>query len=574
MKRILLLICLCAIPPTAIADDESVARYFPEQTPVFMEVSDLSRLLTTILEHPLRDKIEALPQYQEALKSEDFRSFRTMRKVVEIQIGMDWQEAIMTLTRRGIAVGFDPATQGVAVLLQGDNSDAMERVISKLVDITIATGNNADIESKTYRDRTCYKIKGGAFALIDDVLLVVNKAETGREMIDRLLDGDPQSLEQNPRYQEAQERRRPDSTVRAFIDADALRGLGVAYDQLNTATQQNPLLEVVAGGIVEAVQSAPWVVADLTATPDAVHFHALLPHDVTRVSEERDYYFGPNGSGRSPQVPVVGETLFTLAAWRDVSEMWLRADDLFSGPVVDGFAKANAGLTTLFAGNDFSEDILGAVRPEIAFVAVRRNFDRVQPRPAIQLPAMALSLKFRDAAKSPREFRRTFQTMIGFFNVIRAMEGGRQLELDMELLEGNAQLVTSTYVPEDGEEESAAADLVYNFEPTVGFNGDRFIVATTKELARQLTLATIPQRDSTDNNTQALLDASVLQNILADNREQLIAQNMLSDGNTRPEAEAAIDLLLEFVTYFQDTTFTIDSDSGALSVGVTIRVAE
>ncbi len=126
--------------------------------------------------------------------------------------------------------------------------------------------------------------------------------------------------------------------------------------------------------------------------------------------------------------------------------MWQRAGDLLSEQNNEELAKADSSLTTLFAGKDFGEDILGAFRPEVQVVVARQEFAQDQPIPAIKLPAFGLVAEMKDAAKMQPELRRIFQSLVGFLNILGAMNGQPQLELDMEK-NAAAQFVTSSYLP-------------------------------------------------------------------------------------------------------------------------------
>jgi hypothetical protein len=266
--------------------------------------------------------------------------------------------------------------------------------------------------------------------------------------------------------------------------------------------------------------------------------------------------------------------LFTLSTYRNFSEMWLRAGDLFGAEVNDGFAKADANLTTFFAGRDFGEDILGSFENEVGLIATRTDFEGVLPQPTIKVPAFAAVFRLKEPETMTRELRRIFQSLVGFLNVVGAMNGQRQLEMDMEKIGDHIELITSSYVPEEDDRESTEASIAYNFSPSVGFAGERFVVASTKKLARELTLAKQPSQETIDANTHANLNASVLRDVLDDNREQLIAQNMLKDGNSREEAEAIIDLLLQAVGYLQDASIRLGSTSGHLQAEFKIQVQQ
>jgi hypothetical protein len=153
------------------------------------------------------------------------------------------------------------------------------------------------------------------------------------------------------------------------------------------------------------------------------------------------------------------------------------------------------------------------------------------------------------------------------------MNGQNQLELDMEKLDGNVELISSSFVPEEDDRESTQAKIIFNFSPTVAFAGSRFVVSSTKSLAKEL--ATTPaDNQRIQDNTKAVLAADVLRSVLDDNRSQLIAQNMLEDGNTREEAEAVIDLLLEVVGFFRDATLRLGTSDEELDIQFQIRVKQ
>ncbi len=95
------------------------------------------------------------------------------------------------------------------------------------------------------------------------------------------------------------------------------------------------------------------------------------------------------------------------------------------------------------------------------------------------------------------------------------MNGQPQLELDIE--KGNDfELVASSYIPEKGEEQSTEAKIQFNFSPTVGFHGKQFVLASTRQLARDPRL--LPRRrPPKPRNTIAMLNAPVLREVLNDN---------------------------------------------------------
>jgi hypothetical protein len=63
-----------------------------------------------------------------------------------------------------------------------------------------------------------------------------------------------------------------------------------------------------------------------------------------------------------------------------------------------------------------------------------------------------------------------------------------------------------------------------------------------------------------------------LEAIFEDNREFLISQNMLSEGQTRPEAEAAIDALFKLVKRTEKAGLRLAVEPGSLALEASIEV--
>ena len=206
----------------------------------------------------------------------------------------------------------------------------------------------------------------------------------------------------------------------------------------------NPGVELLVGGILSTLQKAPFASAQLHASHQGVGLDFSMPHEPEWVPEERTFYFGPNGAGRGPALPVTENTLFTLSTYRDISEMWLRAGDLFNENINDGLAQADANLTTFFSGKEFGEDILGSLTPGNRFRCCQTGFHGHPAGSGNQTASVCPCFSAEGPEKMTRELRRTFQSMIGFFNVVGAMEGRSQLEMDIDKLDNGAELITTS----------------------------------------------------------------------------------------------------------------------------------
>ncbi|MEZ6065058.1 MAG: hypothetical protein R3B90_04985 [Planctomycetaceae bacterium] len=298
-----------------------------------------------------------------------------------------------------------------------------------------------------------------------------------------------------------------------------------------------------------------------------------LPHRPEWVTEPRQYFFGVNGEGTAPAPPGLPGQLFRMAAYRDLSEMWLRAGDLYPQATVDKFAEADANLATLFGGRDFGEEILGSFGPQLQIVVARQTFDDGQPTPQIRLPSFGIQFTMTDPETMGPELRRIFQNLIGFINITGAMNGQPQFEVDVAK-DDQCDLVMARYLPPRGEAASQPVKIHYNFSPAVAFEGDRFVLASTAALARDLALAKPVKDAAAAVNTTARLDAAMLQQVLRDNESQLVSQNMLEKGHDRREAEREIRLMLELLGYIRDANLQLQTGPESVELSVELGLEQ
>jgi hypothetical protein len=278
--------------------------------------------------------------------------------------------------------------------------------------------------------------------------------------------------------------------------------------------------------------------------------------------ESRQWYFGPDAAGQVPAVPQVAGLLGSIGMYRNVSEMWQRAGDLFDADINDRMAEAESNLGTVFGGRDFGDEVLGAFGPEMLLVAARQDFSAVRTVPAIQLPAFALVLSLKDAETMRPELRRAFQSAIGFFNITGIQEGRPQLDMDMQK-SADSELIISRYLPprRPATGEAPPNPLIYNFSPTAAFQGDQFVLASTEQLAAEI--LRVPRQPAVAANVVMDVKADVAGQLVADNQQSMVSQNMLTKGQTREEAEAEVLVLQQLIGLMQGLTFQVRPDTAA-----------
>jgi hypothetical protein len=555
------------------------AELLPPTVVAYAEMSDPPRFLRVLLDHPLRQRLERLEEYQAALRRKETLAALGVLEFVETRLGMTWRQAVESLTAKGVAFAVDLPTQGMAILVRAESEPALRRLCDELIALGREDARNKGrkdpYRQHDYRGQTVYQVDKGVFAAIGEWLVIVNNAELAQGIFNRLLDGPGECLSSQPRFTEARSARSPEAAVWLWADVAALREQAARDGKPFGRQTDNPVAELLVGGILDVVQHAPWLTGTLRLSPHEAALTWQTPFQREWISEPRQYSLAP-ADEQTPVGLVAGEEwLFSLRTYRDLSAMWLHAADLFPENVVDKLAEADSNLTTLFAGKDFGEDILGALGPVMQLVAAEQTFPDESTAPIVKLPAFALVFTLRDPDVSRRELRRTFQSLIGFTNIVGAMSGQPQLELDMASGEG-FDLVVARYVPPANRDPQAPLPIQFNFSPTVAFSGARFILASTEGLARQLAAAPSPPpgEAAAGVNTSLHLNFGALRRILAANRSHLITQNMLQEGHSREEAERQVSLGLALLDHLLDFTLKLRQSEHSWELDLRLRLRD
>lgn len=565
-------------------EPQSAAEFFPETCILYAELPQLGKDVETILAHPLTERVMQHEAWAKVEESEGWQKFVAGRTFVELQMGAPWKGILSVLTERGIYVGFDGPTQGFVMAVRAGNPEAMELYRTKMMAL-IRMGGDAKLTEDTYRDISVYRIDELRAAVSGSWLIITNKTELGQKVLDRFVavherdKGDLRTLRDLDEFATAMSNRSADLSAWSWLNLEQLRADERVAASLS-GKAENPGAELIAGGIQSLLRETPYVTAELKMPEAGPELTLLAPWKSEWIPEERQWYFGPESAGAAPELPETNSTLLSVSAWRDVSEMWLRAGDLFSEQMNDQLAAADSTLTTLFAGKDFATDILASFEPQMGLIVARQDFTDVRPAPAIRLPAFAFVLQLKEPEKMTRELRRTFQSMVGFFNVVGAMEGQPQLELDIEKLE-QGELLTSTYLAEEDVAQSETADLIFNFSPSMAFAGRRCVISSSRNLAHELITAEAApevvggaEGKAEVVNSHVNLNGAVLHAVLDDNRNQLISQNMLEQGHSRESAEAQIGLLLEVVSCFRDASLSLSHNDSQIQLRTVVRVRQ
>ncbi len=563
--------CPSVIIGSATADEIDVRKVLPASTAIYVQ----ARSIESVLEHPFTSTVKASSAYKKVMRSPGILKLLAGIAVFEFAVGDKLDAVAKSLTSGGLHFAVDKATEGAVLLASTESEEWIEDYLQKLVKLArtdAKSKNQSDpVREADYRGIHGYEFQKMIVGNIGSLLIVTNKKELGKSIIDRHLDATNDHLDSHPLFQQAwnsgvglKQKDAPEPVVKTFVDIDTLRQAGVAKDLL-MGKAKDFAGELILGGVLATMQKTSFAIGELTLANNLITIQFRVPHEKNWTEESRTFFVGPQGAGyAAPLVDGTG-TMASLIAYRNLAEMWLRAGDLFDEKVNDQLAQADNTLTTLFSGKDFGTDILGAVEPQIQIVAVEQSFEKTS-EPAIRLPSFGLIARLKDA-KMQKELKRTFQSFVGFLNVAGAMEGNPQLDLESEKIDGK-QIYTATYLQDSDKKYANGLPIQFNFSPTLAFESDLVYITSTNALAKRLSVRSADHKASdvkSRDNTLLTVDFGSLKQALEANRNQLVSQNMLEKGHNRTEAEKEIDTLVSFLSMLK-------SGSGALRFDDQVRL--
>ncbi len=561
------------------ANKRSALEVLPGSATVYLEVKGFGDLMKLVSESELSKTIQALPQFRQEFNTK-ILGLKFGLAIFEQAVGMKWDKAMGSLTAGGMYVTLDVNTNVVCLMMKADDGGKLKKIRDGVLAFIRADADrkgNADpiIEGK-YRGIKTYQVGAMGFATAGKWLLACSDGDEGEAMLDRLLDGGKGSLGMSKRYQAARKMDGGKTTMWGYVDLEAVRKWGKA-EKLFVGKTDNPAAEMLVGGIMGNLKYAKYGTVSLNADmkKNKLTLRMALPHN-EKTLKEREFFFGAGGEGKADEALAVKDTAMTLTMHRDTAEMWLSAEKLFDERVVAQMTKSETDLGIFFSGRKFGAEILPAMKPKMQIVVSRQRYKGLGVVPAIKLPAFALIARVNDDAKKlQRELEVGYKSLMGLLNLQAGMQDRPQFDVTTERVAGGGRITTAEYL-EEGEGKREGGEIYYNFSPTMAAVKDYVILASTKELGRELLEKVMKRKKAAVSafNTEMRIYADVAAAMLRDNRNQLIAQNQLNEGQTKEEATDEIDGMLKVLEAFKGAAIELKSSKAMMRLEVSASMKE
>lgn len=563
--------------PSKTAGRKSISQILPASTLFYAEISKPSELVNMLLNHPLRMKIEKMEQYKSLLASPQYKQMLAGIKFLESTTKMSLEEIVNTAFGGGIHVAFDAETKGFILLIRSGNEEklaSLKKTVFGFIELAAAAqGNENALKANPYRGFDTYKVPQGGFCVAGPWILFTNNRNLGQVALDNMLDVNSDTLANNKHFKQARAQMATGSKAPAawaFVRTEALKESGQFVAMFNKKSD-NPGLEMIAGGLIEAVKHAPFATASLTVKEDELGLSLATAFDPKDVPVARKFFFSSDSNGSAPVALRPKGTLVTIAGYRDMAGMFRAADELFNETMAAEITKSESQLSTFFGGRDFVDDILGNLKPQVQLIAARQDYGVVTP--SIKIPAGAIVVRLKKADElTQAQFKSAFMSLMSIINLDGMNKGRSMLLLDIQKHNG-AALYTSKYSVDPETTKKDAGEIHYNFSPTMAIYNDWIIVSSTNQLAKQLVDEAKKSSDKLiTDNTRIQLDAKVGHQLLVDNRDQLIAQDMLEKGHSRDNAATEIDLMLAALKYIKTSDLNLSFKDNIAKLSLSIKM--
>ncbi|HZN35395.1 MAG TPA: DUF3352 domain-containing protein [Pirellulaceae bacterium] len=553
----------------ARAAEKSAGELLPASVVAYVEVPQPAKVLDVVFDHPLARQLQQQPEYKAAQQTPQYEQLQAAIQKAEGALGQPWRKAAAEIGAGGLFFGVDLTTRGVVALAAASSEAQAAKGRDAILELSRASA--ASIKENEHRGVKVHEIGDAGFAAVGNWLVASNKRALVWQVIDNH-QGHSEPLAGDEQFQSVLKARTGQPAAWLYADLRLLK-LIPGFRQAIDKKSDNPPVELLAGGIIGSIPDAPYVTAALDLNPAGVKLKVALPCKPNETAKKREFYLGGEARGVAPPLLRPQRTLLSAATYRDFASLWRHAPDLFDDGINAKFAEAESNLTTLFAGRNFREDILGNLHPGMRLVVTRQEFPPDGITPAIKLPAGAIVVRMKSPEETAKIFKITFQSVVGFLNVTGGMNGIDPLDLNSEKV-GSALIVSGEYLPPRDAAKRKEAPLHYNASPAAAFVGDLFILSSSRALAVEL--AEQVQREapaSAGVNSSLVLDAAVGQAALADNRGPLIAQNMLEKGHDRAAAEQEIDRVLALLKNLQRSSLQLAVKEAGLELTLEVLLA-
>lgn len=529
----MLLCSLLALGFIALPPHPAARIALGQEYPIRIALHDADRIVDRVLESSLYRELENDPGFAAKWNSPDAKRGRIALRFLAGALETDLPGMTRRLLDRTIGLYVDPTAPGrakddprwLAVLDLGDDAVAM-RWLEVFDQAALLVGATDD----ALTDGEVRSINGKEFHTTAGRWIVASNDREALELAREAL-----RTQQEPFAN--------DGGARLEFEIDVAR-LRDDSESKTPSRQGNGIGALLGYGLDAAGRTADRLVGSIELGDDAVSGLVELFHPPLDAEElALDWYTRPTG----PTPPALRPEGFigSLRLDRDFAAFYRARDSWLAEDSENDFVQFDNGMNLFFGGRAFGDEILPALSHGALLVLTRQGFVGQSAPPAIRIPAFTLLFGVDAERLTENEFATAFQNSLAIINLDQAGKGGDSLLAGSHTID-ETTIYQARYLPPK-KPTGEPLDFRFNFTPALAVARDHVVIGSAQDgvaaVVKSLGAATNP-RVARPASTAIDVDLAALGAVLSENREALIQDRMLKEGEDRAAASRAIDLFL------------------------------
>ena len=551
-------------------------QWVPQDAIIVLELSRPKALLDLALGPKMTAAVTSLPVYPEVVSQPKFKQLQQLLTYLEGRFGTDWRTGLGKLLGGGVTFAVCP-DESVLLIVDAEDDQMLQGLHDVFLGIAQAEaqkqGRPDRVSSGEYRGVTGWTFgPNEAHAILGCRLLVSNKPEVLKAVVDRREEPQGESLATAPAYQAAKEAAGPEAAARAFVNLQVLKQ-DPRFEQA-LQQSQNPFGALLLAGVTEAIRGSNWLALGLDVQPETLKLRAAVDGKAAEPTGAAAFALSDEpGDGALPNL-AVPRLIAGFSFHRDLHAFYAAKDDLFPERT-SGLIFFENMMGIFFSGRNLTEEVLAEAEPEIRFVVAEQQYDAAIGTPGVQFPSFAAVFRLRHPQEFAAVAEEAWQKALGLINFTRGQQAQPGLIIDRPT-HGDTKF-TVAYFSAAGEKDKTKLDSRFNFRPALAMPGDYLVLSSTEGLARDLIdglkkETAAPLKAMAETHSLVEIDGLQLASILGVNRESLIRSNMVNEGNTEEQAETEIDILLTLVKHLSRLTLDVGSDESQPQASLELKL--
>lgn len=539
-----------------------LTHLFPGRPIVYAETRDLKRALDQLQDSEFYNSLLTTPQFDRWRNSKDGRKAYAGRTILETYLGTDVWTAGGELVgdRVGLAVMANESSRmpsGMLIVRMADVSTTnryLDRILPllELAEIEQLDWDLPETRGWSVRGRLFVGTRGRWVVLASQEQLATFALERCQSE-----SGATVSSELAELTGVVDERVQPARLLTAVADLKAIRQAAAPEIPLQA---DNAVASLLFGHLAYLARESSHAIVTLDGDADQLAL-SMSMQGADLATEPWNSFAPAVGNYATPAVPgLVGG----ISLSRDLAPWYASREELMQERTLPDFDKFETGLANLLPGRDFQHDVLPLFGPRITFLAARQEYEHLDGRPGVQLPAFAVVLEMAQPDEAADLLTLFFQTLSAILN-IQAGQAGRQPWVVSSETHQGVQITYARYLQKPSGER---LPYVYNFMPASARVGKHFVIGSSRQLCRDVVdvlqsesgLATQPHQ-----GFQLNLHSDTIGTLLADNASALSAQAVRS-GRTPDEAQEDLNALQQILQQIESLSLESEYENGRFEI--------